>query len=370
MERVRQFLQLPDTGAPDGANVRVAVIDSGIDQTHADLRHATDGRRSKDCRPDHKDLTDRWAHGTAIAGIIAGRGRLASGRYRGLAPAATLLIYKVFEGREGVLEPDLQRALQFAVRAKADIINLSCSSSPLDDDALGGPIDRVQPPWVWSASLRLGDYLLEATRCGVLCVVSAGNDGQHGRGTINRAGGSEGCLAVGACDLDGRHHPNSSRGPYYVDATLERDRWRRLEDSDRDAQIRVIKPDLVAPGVGVWTPLSAHSVDLRAEVLADPRSEGGAYYPFTGTSVAAAVVSGLAACTLGEVRKWRPTLPARSQARLLLGLLREAARASCTSEAELEEMGNGVLRWPAIAAAIERCRSDEEYFRDLLNPPL
>eukprot|EP00168_Porphyra_purpurea_P008443 TRINITY_DN20697_c0_g1_i1.p1 TRINITY_DN20697_c0_g1~~TRINITY_DN20697_c0_g1_i1.p1 ORF type:complete len:176 (-),score=63.59 TRINITY_DN20697_c0_g1_i1:400-927(-) len=78
----------------DGAGVRVAVLDTGIDGTHPALVDRIDKEASRNFTfGDPKDYTDRQGHGTHCAGIIAAedRGAIMSG----IAPAATIIALKV-----------------------------------------------------------------------------------------------------------------------------------------------------------------------------------------------------------------------------------------------------------------------------------
>lgn len=83
MDRVRQALQV-DGLRFGGQGVRVAVIDTGVDQEHPDLRESVESCESLlalDATPE-----DRSGHGTHIAGIIAGSGTESDGRWSGIAP--------------------------------------------------------------------------------------------------------------------------------------------------------------------------------------------------------------------------------------------------------------------------------------------
>ena len=85
---------VPQIGAPHawaagytGAGVPVAVIDTGIDDTHPDL--AGKVVAAQDFTPDG-DLVDRVGHGTHVASTIAGSGAASGGRYKGVAPGEAL----------------------------------------------------------------------------------------------------------------------------------------------------------------------------------------------------------------------------------------------------------------------------------------
>src|SRR5256885_14148882 len=83
-----------------GAGIGVAVIDSGINDSHPDLWDAT---QTKSRVLYHQDFTgsartnstganyDLYGHGTHVAGIIAGNGYLSAGRYAGGGPQAKLI---------------------------------------------------------------------------------------------------------------------------------------------------------------------------------------------------------------------------------------------------------------------------------------
>lgn len=116
-----------------GKGVRIAVIDTGIDMNHPDLRgQAVEVRNfiSDDSR-----AADR--HGTAVAGVIAS---IAGNRQGivGVAPGARLLALQACtqrnaEGRGSCTSFSLARALDHAITAGSDVLNLS----------LGGPSDPL-----------------------------------------------------------------------------------------------------------------------------------------------------------------------------------------------------------------------------------
>lgn len=119
-----------------GDSVRIALIDTGVDTDHPDLR----GRIAST----FNFVDDDWAqfkrdlHGTEVAGIIAadGAGR-SSTSITGIAPRAKLIAIKACwqQDRAGAIcnSLTLALALQAALDARAQVINLS----------LGGPTDRL-----------------------------------------------------------------------------------------------------------------------------------------------------------------------------------------------------------------------------------
>jgi subtilisin family serine protease len=118
--------------ASTGRDVRVAVIDSGIDAHHPDLAGKVQLRENfVDATPDAAE-----AHGTAIAGIIAARADNGYG-IAGVAPDARLLALRACwpdsDGTTRCNSFTLGKALNFAIMNRAKIVNLS----------LSGPGDRL-----------------------------------------------------------------------------------------------------------------------------------------------------------------------------------------------------------------------------------
>jgi subtilisin family serine protease len=106
-----------------GRGVKIAVIDSGVDQQHQDLKGAVseafDATGIKGSKPD--------VHGTAIAGIIRARGLVS-----GIAPDADLLAVRAFFTVPKRALPEstsfiVLRALDWSVQRGARIVNLSFS---------------------------------------------------------------------------------------------------------------------------------------------------------------------------------------------------------------------------------------------------
>jgi hypothetical protein len=116
-----------------GRGVRVAVVDTGIDVHHPDLRGQTAEARS--FMPGGASAPDR--HGTAAAGVIASVADNRQGIV-GVAPGARLLALQACAprsagGRGTCTSFSLARALDHAITAQSDVVNLS----------LGGPRDAL-----------------------------------------------------------------------------------------------------------------------------------------------------------------------------------------------------------------------------------
>jgi serine protease AprX len=248
-------------GRYDGDDVAVAVLDTGV-SPGVDLRNTVELR--VDFTPGH-DGIDRFGHGTHMAGIIAGDGSASRGMWRGVAPDTELISIKV-AGPDGATDVSVVLAALQWVVTNRDRLGIRVLNLAFGTDATSSYL--VDPL----------DYAVErAWRAGILVVAAAGNRGPEG-GTISKPGDDPFVLTVGAADVRGTADrrddvvaPFSSRGPT-VDG--------------------VAKPDLVAPGVSI---VSVRAPGSWADLDRPEARVGNAYFKGTGTSQAAAVVSGIAA---------------------------------------------------------------------------
>ncbi|WP_234590014.1 S8 family serine peptidase [Micromonospora sp. MH99] len=178
-----------------GAGVVVAVVDTGIDANHPDLRgqvlagHGTNVTAAADGRrDDDKEL----GHGTKMAGAIAGRGGDAM-QALGIAPAAKILPISMgtkFDGQDVVL------GVRWAADNGADVINLSLG----DEEA---------------ASPELVAAINYALSKDAVVVASAGNVEQGDRQVTSPAN-IPGVVAVTGFDKRGDFFGGSVQGPEAV----------------------------------------------------------------------------------------------------------------------------------------------------------
>ncbi|MFC0272315.1 S8 family serine peptidase [Metabacillus herbersteinensis] len=169
-----------------GKGVRVAVIDTGVDYTHPDLRHAFGAYKGWDFVDDDNDPQEtpkgdprgeETAHGTHVSGTVA-----ANGLIKGVAPNAKLLGYRVLgPGGSGTTD-DVIAGIERAVEDGARIMNLSLGNS------LNAPD--------YATSLAL-DWAMEE---GVVAVTSNGNSGPK-NWTVGSPGTSREAISVGASQL-------------------------------------------------------------------------------------------------------------------------------------------------------------------------
>ncbi|WP_165985721.1 type VII secretion-associated serine protease mycosin [Streptomyces sp. YIM 98790] len=190
-----------------GAGVTVAVLDTGVDAGHPDLAGAV--LQGKDFVSHGAEPGDEhWAgHGTAMAGIIAGRGHGADSGSGivGVAPEADILPVRVLLEENDPARDEERDApgnavadgIRWAVDQGADVINLS-----LGDDSPSAHPDAEE-----DAAIR------HALAEGVVVVASAGNGGESGD-PVSYPAGYPGVIAVTAVDRSGARAPFSTRRWY------------------------------------------------------------------------------------------------------------------------------------------------------------
>ncbi|MGW4791524.1 S8 family peptidase [Nonomuraea sp. NPDC004297] len=245
---------VPQVGAPDawqagftGEGVKVAVLDTGIDDKHPDLAGRVDAAQNFS---DSADTVDRHGHGTHVASTIAGQGLAATPARKGVAPGARLLVGKVLNDRGSGYDSDVIAGMEWAAQQGAKVVNMSLGH----DDSEG--LDPVE-----QAVNRLTEER------GLLFVISAGNNGPKER-SLGSPGSADAALTVGAVDHEDQLAAFSSRGPRLGDGAL--------------------KPDLTAPGVAI-NAAAAGSAGYRS---------------MSGTSMAAPHVAGAAAILAQQHPDW------------------------------------------------------------------
>ncbi len=219
----------------------IAVIDSGIDFTHSDLRNnqwtnlnggAEGDLHGWDYITDSGVIKDEQGHGTAVAGIIAAEGNNSLG-VTGVMWRASLMSLRVLDNTGAGDVADAVEAIDYAVTNGAQVINLSWGTA--------------------AESMALKDAIERATKRHVVVVCSAGNGGRDLSVTpyYPSSFAIKGMIAVAASD-------NSDQLPSWSN-------WGS----------RIIS--VAAPGTNILT-----------------TQMGGGYWNVTGTSAAAPVVSGIA----------------------------------------------------------------------------
>ncbi|WP_420993643.1 S8 family serine peptidase [Cupriavidus sp. 30B13] len=264
----------PSVMSRGGRGVRVAVVDTGVDQ-HKDLPNV--GKRTTVvASPPYNLVNDNGiGHGTHVAGIIG-----ANGVVCGVAPNAQLLSYRVFEQDSGKTDNYLLiQAVLAAMQDGADIINLSVG----DVDSDPGLESAVE----------------DAAAAGVLVVAASGNFGQP---QVCHPAAHPKVVSVGAV----------GRANTFPAGTIHAWLSRRAHGTDPDDFVPAFsnfgKVDLAAPGVGIVSTIGTDG-----------------YAALDGTSMATPVISGVAACLLSD----EPTLTGKPRTPERLAELLKLLYAKC-----------------------------------------
>ncbi|MGE5716890.1 MAG: S8 family peptidase [Acidobacteriota bacterium] len=149
-----------------GRGRSVAIVDSGIDLAHPDLRPPSDsGWPGWNFADGNADLADCSGHGTEVAGIVGGP--------QGVAPEAGLVVLKVFslsDGCRSARASDVLSAVDWAV-SNRDALNLEAVNLSLADDSSHSAFCDTDDP--------AGAAAFAALRAaGLAAVAASGNDGK------------------------------------------------------------------------------------------------------------------------------------------------------------------------------------------------
>ncbi|ONI89675.1 hypothetical protein ALI22I_14325 [Saccharothrix sp. ALI-22-I] len=290
----------------DGSGVTVAVLDTGYDQEHPEL---------KDVVVAAQDFTgegvvqDSVGHGTHVAATVAGHGA-----YTGVAKGAKLAIGRVC-GTWECPESAVIAGMEWAAReVKAKVVNMSLGGDQSDgSDPLSQAVDRL------------------TAETGTLFVVAAGNAYTF-RKVSSPAAANE-ALAVANLTKQGALAESSSRGPRFGDYA--------------------VKPDIAAPGTDI--------VAARAKGTLPDEAVDELHARLTGTSMAAPHVAGAAAI----LAQRNPTWTARELKAHLMASVKPVADTSANVgtglldarraveqqnvRADVGSLSFGLVAWPHTA---------------------
>ena len=146
---------------PQGANVVVAVIDSGVERSHRELEHSVMGGVGGDCH-----VEDSSGHGTHVAGIIAAAVDNTH-NVAGIAPNVNILPIRVYTDKGAFPCGDIKSmasAVNRAIRFEADVINMSLEWR-YKGEGIGGPQDPFEAV-VRAAMMRDIVVVAGAGNCG------------------------------------------------------------------------------------------------------------------------------------------------------------------------------------------------------------
>jgi subtilisin family serine protease len=226
-----------------GEGIKIGIVDTGIDPGHDDFEGRLVAMTNLVATPQGlagDSGTDDNGHGTHVASIAAGTGARSGGKYRGVAPAASLYVAKVLDANGGGMMSNVMAGVEWAVDQGVHVINLSLGST--------GPCDGSD------ALSTLCDQAVQ--QHGTVICVAAGNEGPE-----DSSVGSPGCarwvITIGAVDDADQVTDFSSRGP------------------TSDGRV---KPDMVFPGKGI---VAAQAAGTALGPVVAP-----GYVQLSGTSMA------------------------------------------------------------------------------------
>lgn len=268
-----------------GEGVTVAVLDSGITGLASAQRGAAQANSSLEARlqdsvnfDTHTTTVNRdgYGHGTHVAGIIANDGTDSKGRYIGIAPGAGLVNVKVSDDKGMAYVSEVVSGLAWAIQNKSKynirVINLSLVSS-MPESYMTSPLDAaVEAAWL----------------SGIVVVVSAGNSGADSM--LYPPANDPLAITVGAVDNNGTAAISDDVIPSW--------------SSYGKTQDGISKPEVSAPGRKIVSNLASRN-EVLAQLLPD-RIVDQRYFRLSGTSMAAPVVSGVAALVLQAHPTWTP----------------------------------------------------------------
>ncbi|MEV3993477.1 type VII secretion-associated serine protease mycosin [Streptomyces sp. NPDC049837] len=190
-----------------GKDVRVAVIDTGVDDVNPQLKEAVDASAGADfLKPEKGDkdskrgktdgTVDEVGHGTKVAGIIAARPRKGTG-FVGLAPQATIIPIRQNDEKNSGKSDTMAEAIDHAIAKKADVINISQDTT-----------QALTP------QSSLGRAVQRALDQDIVVVASAGNDGIDGKLRNTYPAAFPGVLAVASSDRNNERAAFSQSGTF------------------------------------------------------------------------------------------------------------------------------------------------------------
>lgn len=278
-----------------GENINVAVLDTGIYGEHPVLND-----RVKDfivVDPLGRRITasptfDSGRHGTHVCGTIAGS-RTSEGVSIGVAPEANLLVAGVLVG-DATLRTLLE-GLSWTVEKGADIVNMSLGFT------------YYEPLFAEVFNILLEEY-------DILPVVAIGNENH---GNCSSPGNAYNAFSVGAVEKVPGGKVNVAFFSSGASLVFPGDPHKDM----------VTKPDMVAPGVQVYSCIPP-----------EKRSDGTYEYTYMdGTSMAAPHVAGVAALLMAA----HPDTPAKD----IISVLKETAKhPEGVGHRPDNRWGNGIIR--------------------------
>lgn len=260
-----------------GEGVRVAVIDSGIWYYHPDLYNNIDFAASASFVPGVPYSLDDNGHGTHVAGIIAAADN--DWGSIGIAPSTTLIGIKVLKSDGSGYTSSIIEGITHAVKQQADIINLSLGSYLKKN----GEEPYYTAKEAAKIKIMFNQVINWATAQGTLVVSSAGNNSRdldHDGNWIKLPAGVNNAIAV------------SATGPI------------GLQDFDHFASYSNYGASIIWVSAPGGDAMNYPAPNWWEDMVFSTYIGGWAW--MAGTSMAAPMVSGVAALVLSKYGKMNP----------------------------------------------------------------
>lgn len=261
-----------------GKGALVAILDTGVDANHPDLKGKIAGFAEFDGQGQLvtdklTDAHDSDEHGTHCAGVVVGGN--ASGRWIGMAPEAKVLAGLVLKGGRGT-DAQILAGMEWAIAKGAQVISMSLGGLRMAADVLDTYTRTI----------------INANRIGIPVVVAVGNEGSQ---TSGSPGNDYFAFTIGATDSeDWAAGFSGGRTQVFSNSRYIKPEYLPLVYS---------KPEVSAPGVSIYSSIPE-----------------GKWAAWNGTSMATPHVAGAMALLLGEPFKIGDE-PNSQRANLLQSLL-------------------------------------------------
>jgi len=249
-------------GTDPGTGTSVAVLDTGVDDSHEDLAVTKWSEFDSDGNPVDSDPNDADGHGTHVAGTVGGaQDPAGGGPAYGVAPEADIYGVKVLADDGTGDFSQILAGMEWSLEQDVDIIQMSLGGQ----DIFGQFIEPVR----------------NANEAGAVVIASAGNNGE---GSSSSPGNVFESISVGAVDSNQNVADFSSGEVVDPDDT-----W---TNPPADWPDEYIVPDFTAPGVDIESAATGTTSGTDDE--------------YSGTSMAAPHVAGSSALLLQNNPQLKP----------------------------------------------------------------
>ena len=324
-----------------GDGVTIGFLDTGLDQLYGlsnDLYGRDKAWGTYDAINNTVSNYDNEAsgHGTHVASIAGNSDYDINGKIYGIAPNAPLVGIKAFDADGKATYADVIRGIQWALSVK-DQINLRVLNM-----SFSAPVSS----YYWEDPLN--QAVMKAWQAGIVVVASAGNKGPDPM-SIGVPGNVPYIITVGAMTDN-------------YSSEIKNDDFVASFSSSGPTFEGFVKPEIVAPG-GHISGLMSYDSQI---VIDHPEfSDGGRYFEMSGTSQAAAVVSGAVALLLTE----NPALTPDEVKCKLMASAHPALKADGSFAYSVFQQGSGVINVKdALASSATSCANQSlNIAQDLLN---